>query len=221
MSGVAATLDEAIKLRTEFKERAKGFHRSGSSAAALGPLFLETRRPDDTSRWQRHVAIAGWARKPVADVTTADGRDWLCVLSATRVRWGTDALGWQTRKHCLLLARAFFAWTLRKALYGVMANPFAGISIPSAPLAERVNVVYFIQPRDGGRIKIGTTRNLKQRLADLNLASPIELIVRGTVRGGKELERKLHERFDSFRAHSEWFEPDQSILDWIASNANA
>lgn len=69
-------------------------------------------------------------------------------------------------------------------------------SSPHAP------VVYFL--RNGTRVKIGTSQNLRRRVASLSLRR--EDVVR-VEHGDQQYERSLHRRFDALRAgDTEWFE---------------
>lgn len=72
-------------------------------------------------------------------------------------------------------------------------------------------VVYFI--RNGSRIKIGWTTNLRQRLSSLSLpASAVELLVPG----GPSEENALHGRFSAARiGRTEWFEATEAIEAFI------
>lgn len=80
----------------------------------------------------------------------------------------------------------------------------------------RGELVYFIQAERSGRIKIGTTRNLDQRIRVLQASSPVPLRVIGFVRGGKHMERMLHMAFAPLRwGRSEWFEPGERLLSYI------
>ncbi|MCP1832864.1 GIY-YIG nuclease family protein [Bradyrhizobium sp. USDA 4545] len=56
-----------------------------------------------------------------------------------------------------------------------------------------------------GRIKIGTSREVKSRHRGLNTQSPHPVTVILAVPGGTELERKLHDCLGSLRVHGEWF----------------
>ncbi len=85
-----------------------------------------------------------------------------------------------------------------------------------APLPERLvaePVVYYVAVRDW--IKIGTTRNLKQRMADLIVDELVdELLV--TEPGGFELEQMRHKQFAHLKAlRREYFNPGQDLLDHI------
>ncbi|MFI9154512.1 GIY-YIG nuclease family protein [Streptomyces sp. NPDC053367] len=63
-------------------------------------------------------------------------------------------------------------------------------------------VVYFL--RNGTRVKIGTTRNLRRRIAGLALRP--DDVVR-VEHGGQDYEQSLHARFDDYRVgNTEWFE---------------
>lgn len=65
--------------------------------------------------------------------------------------------------------------------------------------------VYFVQGVDGGPIKIGTSRDVGARIADLQCASPVRLRLLGSVPGDATLERRLHRRLAHHRVHGEWF----------------
>jgi len=145
--GVVATHEEAVALRDELRRQIVDgslVPAKGKSAKDLGPLFLGSRNgnrsaEDDSSRWNRHVATAPWARRALATVTRADGKAWLRALKRKRTepppnsdpkkRGGRRAeyLGWQTRKHCMNLARGFFEWAIAEEL--ITANPFAGLKV--------------------------------------------------------------------------------------------
>jgi hypothetical protein len=73
-------------------------------------------------------------------------------------------------------------------------------------------VCYFI--RNGGRIKIGWTTNLKARLSSLALPQDaVEL----TIPGGPSEEDWLHEKFSRARVgRTEWFESVPELEDFIA-----
>lgn len=66
-------------------------------------------------------------------------------------------------------------------------------------------LVYFVEAEGVDRIKIGSTADLKKRLADLRNISPITLHLLAVVEGGVAVERTLHDRFASSRLHGEWF----------------
>lgn len=147
LSGTVPTTDDAKHLRDEFKRRIIDgdlMPTKGRSARELGPQFLGSRlgnrsADDDSSRWHRHIGTAAWARRPLATVSRADGIAWMKVLKRKqsepppntdpKKRGGRRAefLGWQTRKHCLNLARAFFAWAVEHEM--LAENPFEGLVV--------------------------------------------------------------------------------------------
>lgn len=78
---------------------------------------------------------------------------------------------------------------------------------------EAQSVVYFFQ-RGDGLIKIGTTRNLKNRWGAIeNGAGPIKLLA--LISGSYLTESKLHSRFAHARQFGEWFSPTDEMLDLI------
>lgn len=65
-------------------------------------------------------------------------------------------------------------------------------------------VVYFVAT-DCGRIKIGTTKFIAQRMDILRGQSPVALTLLATVRGDRATEHEYHARFAAHRLHGEWF----------------
>lgn len=68
-------------------------------------------------------------------------------------------------------------------------------------------------------VKIGTSRNPAQRLSDLQIGSPVPLLLLWRTPGTRELERMLHDYFVHYRTHGEWF--DFGTLNPIAAVAGA
>ena len=145
VSDVAATMEEAIAVRDAIRRQivdGELVPTKGVNALQLRGRFLGSRNgnrdaDNDSSRWDQHIARAPWARKALAAVTRSDGVAWLRLLKRTRVRYDPEKqgyreprmLGWQTRKHCLNLARAFFRWAIDEEVYGITSNPFAGLRV--------------------------------------------------------------------------------------------
>lgn len=83
-------------------------------------------------------------------------------------------------------------------------------------IAERDgSQVYFA--RAGDRIKIGWSRRVGARIAQLQTGSPEPVTLAATTTGGRAQERKLHERFAHLRVAGEWFQAGQELLDHIRS----
>jgi Meiotically Up-regulated Gene 113 (MUG113) protein len=101
----------------------------------------------------------------------------------------------------------------------------AALATPDGPIGESVRsveallaakrhapVAYFI--RNGNRVKIGTTQNLRGRVSQLSLR--IDDLVR-VEHGGVNYERSLHERFAEHRiGNTEWFHLRGDVADRIA-----
>lgn len=77
--------------------------------------------------------------------------------------------------------------------------------------------VYFIQAEHGGPVKIGHTKDLAHRLAELQSASPYPLVIRSAFLGSLQDETAMHQRFAAKRLHGEWFEPDEAMQACIDS----
>jgi hypothetical protein len=93
---------------------------------------------------------------------------------------------------------------------------------PRGEPAQGVSVVYFVRRAD--LIKIGTTKNLRARLASLNRGdsaapgmtiTPVELLA--TTLGDRAFEQRLHRQFRQYRVPgTEWFEVHPELLRLIA-----
>lgn len=145
LSGVVPTHALAIELRDELKRQIVDGElqpAKGATAKDLGPRFLGSRlgnrdSDNETNRWNNHVASAPWARKSVTAVTRSDGAAWLRLLKRKRLSFDPEKhgereskfLGWQTRKHCLNLARAFFSWVIDQEVFDLAGNPFVGLRV--------------------------------------------------------------------------------------------
>jgi len=79
----------------------------------------------------------------------------------------------------------------------------------------RYGWVYFVANADG-QIKIGRARNFVRRLSALRSSNPSPLTPLGVARGGAIVESALHERFDEWREHGEWFTDCEELREFIA-----
>jgi excisionase family DNA binding protein len=82
-------------------------------------------------------------------------------------------------------------------------------------LKRRAEFVYFF--RSGPFVKIGTTRNIKSRLQNLQISHPTPIALVGTIPGGVRVERELHRRFASLRVNGEWFREVEDLAVYIAN----
>lgn len=72
--------------------------------------------------------------------------------------------------------------------------------------------VYFVHPAGGGPIKIGWSRTSPvDRLAELQIGSPVIIELIGAFRAEKHDESDLHEEFAALRMHGEWFRPSAEL----------
>lgn len=83
-------------------------------------------------------------------------------------------------------------------------------------LAVKVgSCVYFAQ--SGSKVKIGWSRRVAARLADLQIGNPDPIKLIGMVPGGRARESELHRRFAHCRVSGEWFEAKPELLAYIGS----
>lgn len=75
-------------------------------------------------------------------------------------------------------------------------------------------VVYVIQARDGGPVKIGHTSYaaVDARRRKLQTGNHQQLVVRGLFRGGMWLESALHEYLGASRLQGEWFSLSPELI---------
>jgi hypothetical protein len=105
-----------------------------------------------------------------------------------------------------------------------IAEPEPPASAPTAPPAVKWTIpkgkhaplVYFI--RNGNRMKIGTTTDLKRRIRTLALREDnVALLVNGDHRR----EREYHKQFAALRVgNTEWFAHEGALADYVTDHAN-
>lgn len=77
-------------------------------------------------------------------------------------------------------------------------------------------MIYFMQPVDGGPVKIGCTENLQARHRQLEAEYGLSLVVLATLDGGRDEERALHVRFSHLRfGKTEQFRPGPELFEFI------
>ena len=75
-------------------------------------------------------------------------------------------------------------------------------------------MIYLIQAEGVGHVKIGfvTGNSASGRFAELQVGSSVPLRLLGTLPGGRDKERELHQRFKHARVRGEWFKPSRELL---------
>ena len=76
-------------------------------------------------------------------------------------------------------------------------------------------MLYAIQVSVGGHIKFGVSKNVKERLYQLQTGNPHRLYIRAAVDSGDEYELKIHNELKESRAIGEWFKPTQKVMDMV------
>lgn len=78
-------------------------------------------------------------------------------------------------------------------------------------MSEPSTRIYFIQPVDGGLIKIGKADDPVKRLRDLQIGCPVRLRLCKHYEAEAFMERRLHLMFAAWREHGEWFRPHPAL----------
>lgn len=77
-------------------------------------------------------------------------------------------------------------------------------------------MIYFVQPVEGGLIKIGTTKNFSERRKTLEQKHGVSFVLLAALPGSYEKESELHARFGHLRLdRSEMFSPEPELLEFI------
>lgn len=80
-------------------------------------------------------------------------------------------------------------------------------------------MIYFLQ-RANGDIKIGTTRNFQMRYDQLRVDHG-ELKLMGALKGGRKIEKALHEQFAEYKqGRTEWFTLNDELIQYIDTYAS-
>lgn len=103
----------------------------------------------------------------------------------------------------------------REMDFPLLGPPAPPTAAPAAPIVGSTSVVYYVRVAD--HIKIGTTRNIAQRMKDLYLDHMPNALL-ATELGGADLESARHREFSEDRvyANRELFHPSPRLLAWIA-----
>lgn len=101
-----------------------------------------------------------------------------------------------------------------------MRDNDAAMMIPI--VATGMDWVYFLQPVNGGLIKIGKAVQVDRRITEIQNMNAVTLNVLAVERNvkprrGTDRERALHLRFAKDRAHGEWFHPSAELVSYIGT----
>ena len=81
--------------------------------------------------------------------------------------------------------------------------------------------VYFIKGKnDNSKVKIGYSKNVKNRLKQIQYMSPVELEILNTMDGNAQVEMNIHQMFNSVRLYGEWFRLTPELAEFIKSPFN-
>ena len=84
------------------------------------------------------------------------------------------------------------------------------------PRKEVDGLIYFVE--GANKVKIGFCKlnNLKKRLQNLQIGSPVRLVLLGSTTGNMNEEQLLHQEFRQLWSHGEWFNLEAPLTEYIA-----
>ena len=109
--------------------------------------------------------------------------------------------------------------TLKEHLESLTVRPNFewGITSGTPSRLRKQPYVYFVQNEDGF-IKIGFTRHIKSRLVRMQIDNCMKVKLIGKMKGGRDLEMKLHRKFKQYRKRGEWFVAVPELLEYISTH---
>ena len=76
-------------------------------------------------------------------------------------------------------------------------------------------MVYFIYCKASNLVKIGVTRDIKNRFKGLQNSSGVPLLLLKIIEGDERTESDLHIKFDIYRHHGEWFMVADKLYEYL------
>src|SRR3990167_2080202 len=93
-------------------------------------------------------------------------------------------------------------------------NPwYDGVTQPLFPEREAHDGMFVYLLESGDAYKIGISKNVPQRINDLNCGSSRRVELVAFRRGSVGLERRLHSRLRPYRLNGEWFRACQAVYE--------
>lgn len=80
---------------------------------------------------------------------------------------------------------------------------------------ERVDDLYLILDEDANHLKIGRSKNVKERLNQLQIANSHKLKLLNSIPKKGYIEKELHDTFKDKKVKGEWFVNDGEIIDYF------
>lgn len=79
-------------------------------------------------------------------------------------------------------------------------------------------MIYFVQAKEGGPIKIGYSANVWKRMSSLRSSNPEYLNLLGVMEGDRTEEKRVHSLFK--RKQGEWFDDSPELQEFIRVNCD-
>lgn len=82
-------------------------------------------------------------------------------------------------------------------------------------------MIYVLRAEELGRVKIGFSKNVPQRLARIRDGAPSRLALIAVAQGNRRDEAALHKAFAFYRVHGEWFSEVGEVEEFCFSLASS
>jgi hypothetical protein len=159
---------------------------------------------------ERSICYAIWRDRPNLFKHNRDQNFWDYFINRIKVwSWATDDPRWELhyRKKVETEKAAAEQERLREEMN---ARTF------KKPTCHLYNgFIYFIQGENGGPIKIGFAKNIKDRIKTLQTGYPDVLKLLLAFPGNLEIEQEMHKQFKQYKLNGEWFNPLPELIDKI------
>lgn len=78
-------------------------------------------------------------------------------------------------------------------------------------------IIYFILDSYSNAVKIGytTLKGFSKRLENLQVGTPYDLKILGTIWGNKKIEKELHSKFKYLHIRGEWFTYSKELEEYL------
>ncbi|WP_208321397.1 GIY-YIG nuclease family protein [Thiohalophilus thiocyanatoxydans] len=118
----------------------------------------------------------------------------------------------ETKKEAELWAESWCYWA-NNLIDGGVDTVYYILQVPDTWPGPPIGA----NPYSGLFVKIGRSKNVLQRLQNLQTGTYGELIIHALEPGGSERESELHRQFSSLRRHGEWFACSTELTNHIYS----
>lgn len=168
--------------------------------------FMHHKRDQvDLKTWMRHESNLSMLKHALGDARL------LAAIRPVDLQAAVDALPYQDSTKSTICCSWSSMFSHAKSAGHIAHNPMHDVR------ASQAVWTYFLISKEGPeRIKIGRAFRVRDRFSSIQSGSPVKLALMGVLHGDREQE--MHERFEAYRMHGEWFDASEELLLFIDEN---